>query len=126
MKTILRVVVTAVALWVATLLVNGISISSDTSTVRKVVTLLGVAIIFGLVNGFLKPIIKSVGCAFYVLTLGLVALIVNGVLLELVSWLSGKLSLPFHVADFWPAAVLGAIVIGVVSWLLNMFVHDEK
>jgi len=87
--------------------------------------LLIVAVIFGVINAFLKPVIKMLGCALYILTLGLFALIVNALLLELTSWLAGKLKLPFHVTGFWPA-FWGAIIVGIVSWVLNMFVHDDR
>lgn len=123
MKTVVRVVVTAIALWVATVVVSGINVTADT-TIKRIATLLVVAVIFGLVNAFLKPIVKKLGCVFYILTLGLIALVVNGLLLWLTSWVAGKLDLPFHVAGFW-AAFWGAIVVGVVSWLLNLLVHDD-
>jgi putative membrane protein len=122
-KILIRVVITAVALWVATVLVHGITLNT-TDTSKKVLTLLVVAAIFGVINAFLKPIIKSLGCAFYALTLGLVALVVNAALLELASRLAEKLELPFHVGGFWPA-FWGAIIVGVVSWFLNMFVSDD-
>ena len=124
MKILIRVVITAVALWVATLVVHGIDVTAAT-TPRKVGTLVAVAVVFGLINGFLKPIVKTLGCLFYVLTLGLFALVVNGLLLWLASWSAGKLHLPFHVSGFW-AAFWGAIVVGLVSWLLNLFVHDDE
>ena len=73
MGFLIRVVVTAVALWVATWLVGGIDVVGDTTTTNAL-TLLAVAAIFGVVNALLKPIIKTVGCIFYVLTLGLIAL----------------------------------------------------
>lgn len=119
----IRIAITAVALWVATLIVGGIDVTAA-STPRKVATLVAVAVIFGLINGFLKPVVKSLGCVFYAVTLGLVAFVVNGLLLWLTSWVAGRLSLPFHVSGFL-AAFLGAIVVGVVSWLLNLFVHDD-
>ncbi|MFB9836349.1 phage holin family protein [Actinoallomurus acaciae] len=124
MKILIRVVTTAIALWVATLIVSGIDLTTA-STPKKVGTLIAVAIVFGLINAFLKPIVKTFGCVFYILTLGLFALVVNGLLLWLASWASGKMNLPFHVSGFWPA-FWGAIVVGVVSWLLNLFVHDDK
>jgi putative membrane protein len=71
-------------------------------------------------------LIKVVGCAFYVLTLGLIALVVNGALFMLTSWIADQIDLPFHVDDFWPDAVLGALLVGVVSWLLNMLVPDKE
>jgi hypothetical protein len=66
-------------------------------------TLIAVAIIFGLVNAVLKPIIKVLGCLFYVVTLGLIAFVVNALLFLLVSWLADLLNLPFHVDGFWTA-----------------------
>jgi putative membrane protein len=123
MGIVIRLVISAVALWIATLLIDGITLTTD-STLEKIGTLLLVAAIFGVVNGVLRPIIKVVGCAFYVLTLGLVALVVNGALFLLTSWIADQLGLPFHVDDFWPSAVLGALLVGVISWLLNMAVPD--
>jgi putative membrane protein len=123
MGILIRLVITAVSLWISTLVIDGIHLSAAT-TLGKVGTLLAVAVIFGIVNAVLRPIIKTVGCGLYVLTLGLVALIVNGLLFLLVSWIAGQASLPFHVDNFWPSAVLGALLVGIVSWLLNMLVPD--
>jgi len=124
MKALIRVLITAVALFVATAVVPGIELRAGTSTLSKVVTLVVVALIFGIVNAVLKPIAKVVGCLFYVLTLGLIGLVVNGLLLLLTSWVAGKLSLPFHITGYW-AAFWGAIIVGIVGWLLNMFVGDR-
>jgi len=90
-----------------------------------VLTLLGVALIFGVINAILKPIIKIVGCLFYILTLGLIALVVNALLLWLTSWLAGKLNLPWHVTGFWPA-FWGALIISVVTWLLSILTRDRN
>jgi len=122
-KLLIRIVITAVALWAATAFVSGIEVTSS-DTAKKIGTLLVVAVIFGVINGVLKPIIKTIGCAFYVLTLGLIAFIVNALLLWLTSWIAEQLSVPFHVDGFVPA-LIGAIVVGVVSWVLNLFVHDD-
>ena len=123
MKILIRVVTTAIALWAATLL-SGIELTTA-SVPRKVGTLVVVAVIFGLINAFLKPVVKTLGCVFYILTLGLFALVVNALLLLLSSWAADQMNLPFHVDGFW-AAFWGAIVVGVVSWLLNLFVHDDE
>jgi len=123
MKLVLRILIPAAALYVAHLLVPGIELTGS-STWKKVATLLVVALIFGLVNAVLKPIIKIVGCVLYVLTLGLIGLVVNGLLLWLCSWLAGKLGLPFHITGFWPA-FWGAIIVGIIAWLLNL-VFDER
>ncbi|GLW06023.1 hypothetical protein Misp01_11530 [Microtetraspora sp. NBRC 13810] len=122
MKIVVKILIVAAALWVATQFVAGITVSGNTTT-RNVLTLLAVALIFGLVNAVLKPIIHTIGCAFYVLTLGLFALIVNAALLLLTSWIAEQLHLPFHVDGFW-AALWGALIVGVVSWILDLIIPD--
>jgi putative membrane protein len=124
MGFVVRTLVTAVALWVATGLLRGISLTGS-NTGQKALTIIVVAIIFGLVNAVLKPIVKIFGCLFYILTLGLFALVVNAALFLLVSWICEQLSLPFHVDGFW-SAFWGAIIVGVVSWLLNLLIPDRK
>ena len=124
MRFLLRVLVSAAALGVATWAVSGIELLAGSGWTR-VGTLLAVALIFGLINATLKPLIKVIGCAFYVLTLGLAALVVNGLLLWLTSVIAGDLTLPFHVTGFWPA-FWGAIVVGLVSWLLNLLIGDDR
>ena len=131
MKYLLRIVVSAVALGVAAWLVPGIVVGSYTisghfvtnSTAEKGLTLLVVAVVFGLVNTVLKPIIKTLGCGLYVLTLGLVAILVNGLLLWLVSYIAGDLKLPFHITGIVPA-VVGALIVGIVTWVLHLVVPD--
>ncbi|SBT53996.1 phage holin family protein [Micromonospora narathiwatensis] len=115
---LIRLASTAVAFWLATLLISGITLNAET-VADKVLTLLLVAAIFGVVNAVLQPIIKTVGCGFYLLTLGLIALVVNGLLFLLTSWIAGQAGLPFHVDGFWPAAVLGALLVSIVTWLLG-------
>ena len=124
MGLLIRLVINAVALWITTLVVPGINVSGSTAT-RTVLTILAVAAIFGLVNAILKPIIKVVGCVFYILTLGLISFVVNALLFLLVDWLSGKLDLPLTIDGFWPA-FWGAIVMTVVSWLLSLIIPDGR
>jgi putative membrane protein len=122
-KLLLRIIVPAFALWVAHELIHGIELTG-TSDGKKAATLIVVALIFGVVNAVLKPVIKTIGCLFYVLTLGLIGLVVNGLLLWLCSWIAGKLTLPFHITGFWPA-FWGAIIVGIVGWLLNLLLDDK-
>ena len=124
MRFLLRVLVSAAALGVATWAVSGIELLAGSGWSR-VGTLLAVAVIFGLINAILKPLIKVIGCAFYVLTRGLIALVVNGLLLWLTSVIAGDLKLPFHVTGFWPA-FWGAIIVGLVSWVLNLLIGDKR
>jgi putative membrane protein len=123
MPFLLRLAISAAALAVATAVLPGIQLTTG-STTEKVLTLIAVALIFGVINAFLKPIIKTIGCLFYLLTLGLVALVVNALLLWLVSVVAGWLKLPFHITGFVPA-FLGALIIGVVTWLLSVLIPDR-
>ena len=124
MRFLIRVLVSAAALAVATAAVPGIELLAGSGWSRAG-TLLAVAVIFGLINATLKPLIKIIGCAFYVLTFGLAALVVNGLLLWLTSVIAGDLTLPFHVTGFWPA-FWGAIIVELVSWLLHLLIGDER
>ena len=124
MGYLIRLAISAVALWITTLLISGVAVTTD-STAKKIATLLAVAAIFGIINAIIRPIVKTVGCAFYVLTLGLIAIVVNGLLFLLTSWIADKIGLPFHVDNFWPSAVLGALIVGIVSWILSMVVPDK-
>lgn len=121
---LIRLGSTAVAFWLATLLIPGITLDTG-SAAEAVVTLVLVAAIFGVVNAVLQPIIKVVGCGFYLLTLGLIALVVNGLLFLLTSWIAGQVGLPFHVSGFWPEAVLGALLVSVVVWLLGALLDRD-
>ncbi len=118
MKFLLHILVVAGALGVAHLAISGIELQGGSGW-SKAGTLIVVALIFGFVNAVIKPIVKTVGCALYMLTFGLIGLVVNGLLLWLCSWVAGKLSLPFHITGFW-AAFWGAIIVGIVSWLMGL------
>ncbi|GLH94742.1 phage holin family protein [Phytohabitans aurantiacus] len=124
MGIVIRLAISAAAFWLATWILPGITLSTD-SLPKAAGTLVAVAVIFGVVNAILRPIIKTVGCGLYILTLGLVAIVVNGLLFLLASWIAGELDLPFHVDDFWPSAVLGALIVGIASSVLNFVVKDR-
>jgi putative membrane protein len=116
-RLLLRVAVTAVAVWLAAVLVPGIGFEAGTAA-DAVVTLLVVSVLIGVVNAVLQPIAKTFGCLLYILTFGLFGLVVNGLLFWLAGWLAEQLGLPFEVDGFW-AAFLGALVVSVVSGLGN-------
>jgi len=124
MRILIKLVVTAAAVWVAAILVPGIHLHTH-STSGKVGTLVVVALIFGVINAVLKPIAKTVGCLAYVVTFGLISIVVNGLLFWLTSWVAGKLSVPFHVSGFAPA-VLGALIVGVVGWVLSLILDRAE
>jgi len=119
MGFLIRLFVNAVALWVATRLVPGVTYSGD------LVPFLGVALVFGIVNAFIRPVAKLLALPLIIITLGIFALIVNGFMLWLTSSLSTSLGLGFHVSGFW-AAVFGSLVVSIVSTALWMFVHDDS
>ena len=116
---IVRLVVNAIALWIAATVVTGVEFTSA-STRDEVLTVLVVAAIFGVVNTLVRPIVKLFSLPAYLLTLGLFTFVVNALMLWLTSWLAGLVDVPFHVDGFWPAAVLGSLVVSFVSWLLNI------
>lgn len=118
MRILIKLVVTAVAVWVATLIVPGIHLHAHT-TANKITTLAVVALIFGVINAVLKPVAKTIGCLAYAVTFGLISIVVNGLLFWLTSWVAHKLSVPFHIDGFVPA-VLGALIVGIVGWLLSL------
>jgi putative membrane protein len=119
---LIRLATTAVALWITTLIVPGVEVTGRTGY-DTVFTLLVVALIFGVINAVLKPVIKVVGCVFYLLTLGLFALVVNALLFLLTDRIARAFDLPFQVDGFW-AAFWGAIVMAVVAWLISVAVPD--
>jgi putative membrane protein len=121
MGILVHVLLTAVAVWVSTL-IPGIDLTGGTTTSR-ILTLLGVAVIFGVVNAIVKPVVKFFGCLFYLVTLGLIGLVVNALLFMLTGWIADQVGLPFQVEGFWPA-FWGAIIVALTSWVLNL-VYDK-
>ena len=93
---------------------------------HRVWTVILVALVLGLVNAFIRPVLSVVSCGLIILTLGLFTLVINGLMLWLASWICTHwLNLGFHVDGFW-AAVLGAIVISVFSFLVSTFAGTRK
>ena len=123
MKLLMRLIVNAVALAVAAWLLNGITISGS-GTGGRIVTLVVVAAIFGLVNAVVRPLAKLLSLPFIVLTLGLLIFVINALMLLLTSWISSGLNVRFHVEGFGTALV-GALIITVVSWLMNVLLPDK-
>ena len=126
MRALVRVVINAVALWVATLVVPGLRTSTEDGVVPQVLTLLAVGLLFGLVNLLVRPVVKLLALPLYLLTLGLFAFVVNALMLELTAWLSGFTPLTLHVDHFFWSAVLGALVVSAVSWVLALVVPEAR
>src|SRR5262245_63617501 len=117
MPLLVRLLVNAAALWVATRIVTGVTYSG------AVLPFLGVALVFGVVNALIRPLLKFVTFPIIILTFGIFALVVNGLMLWLTSALSGRLGLGFHVSGFG-AALWGALVVSIVSTLLGLFIRE--
>lgn len=126
MRFFVRLVINALALWFTTFLVAGVTVTpfgtagNDLGAqVRTVLTYLLVALIFGLVNGIVGTVVKIVAFPLYILTLGLISLVINGLLLLLVSEISDQLGFGLHV-DGFGAGVIGALVLAVIAWLIGI------
>ncbi len=119
MKLLMRVVVTAIALWAATRLVSGITFEGNW------LGLVGVALVFGILNSVVRPALTFLAFPLLIVTLGFFIFILNAVMLLLTSALASRLGFGFHVAGFG-AAFWGAIVVGIVSFLLSMLLTDGE
>ncbi|WP_369029103.1 MULTISPECIES: phage holin family protein [Streptomyces] len=120
---VVKTIANAGALGVAVWVLDKITLTGD-STGKKIGTLIVVALLFGLVNFLVKPILQVLTFPLFILTLGLITLVVNALMLLLTSWLADKFDLSFHVDGFW-TAVLGGLIISIVSWALHIVLPDE-
>jgi putative membrane protein len=117
MAFVIRLLVNAAALWVATRLVPGVTFTGNW------IPFLGVALVFGIVNAIIRPITQILTFPLIIVTLGLFVFVINGLMLWLTSALSDALGLGFHVRGFW-AAFFGALVVSIVSMVLSLVVSD--
>ncbi len=118
MRFLLRLVVTAIALWCAIQLIPGLHYAGGP------LGLIGIALVFGIINALVRPILLLLTCPLVVLTLGLFLFVLNGILLWLTALFASALGISFRIDGFWPA-ILGGLVVGIVSMILNVFVRDE-
>lgn len=124
MRFLVRLVVNAVALWLTTLIVSGVSVTAfgDGGTTATVLTYLLVAFVFGLVNAVIGTLIRIVAFPVYILTLGLISFIVNAILLLIVAGISDAFGFGLEVESFgW--GIVGAFVLAVFAWLIGLFVR---
>ena len=121
MRLLLRWIVIAIALAVAAWTVPGIEVTGQNGTIAVLL----MAIVFGIVNAFIRPLITLLSCPLVLLTLGLFTLVINGLCFSLSSWIAQSLGIGFVVNGFWPA-FWGAIVVSIVSFLLSLFLPDKN
>ncbi|MFI6847166.1 phage holin family protein [Kitasatospora sp. NBC_00085] len=120
---VIKTLINAAAIWVAAWIVTGITLTGD-DWQHKTLTVIAVALVFGVVNWLIKPVVKLFSLPLFILTLGLITFVINALMLWLTSWASDKLNLDFHVDGFW-AALFGALIISLVSWGLNLALGDD-
>ena len=118
-KFLVRAVFAALGLWAASAIVPGVNVSNTG-------TLILAAILLGVVNALVRPVLVILTLPLTILTLGLFVFIVNAAMLMLTSWISEKVGLAFSVDEFFWDAVLGALIITVVSMVLSVFDPSDK
>ena len=123
MRLLVRILAGAVALAAAAGLIEGISVGPGTTS-ERLFTLLAVAVIFGLVNAIIRPIVRLISIPLFIITLGLFTFVVNALMLMLTAWIGDQFDLAFEVDGFW-AALLGALVISVVTFVINVVLPDK-
>jgi putative membrane protein len=124
---LLRAVLTGIALWVVTLIVPGISFVGADSTLQEIGIIFVVAVIFGLVNAIIKPIVQFISIPLYILTLGLIHIVINALMLWITSWITENTThWGLFIDDFWWTAIWAAIVLSIVSWVLSLIVGDAE
>ena len=120
---ITKIVINAVAIWIATLVVPKVDVG-DGSLGQRILSLLIVGALFGIINTFIKPLVKLFTLPLYLLTLGLFTFVVNALMLKIVEWLSGRIGISFDAGPFFWSTLAAAVVITFVSMILNVTVPD--
>ena len=123
---LLRAALTGVALWVVTLIVPGIAFVGGDSTIARVGVIFVVAVVFGLVNAVIKPVVQIVSIPLYILTLGLVHVVINAFMLWITAWITEHTThWGLTIDQFWWTAIWAAIVLSIVSWVLSLVVRAD-
>jgi putative membrane protein len=125
MSFVLRVLISGVALWLAEVLLPGITIVGADTTGGRIGVLLAVALVFGIINAVVKPIVHVLSIPLYILTLGLFTLVVNALMLMLTAWITEQTSWGLRIDDFGDAFV-GALIVSVVSFALSVAVPRSR
>ena len=113
---VIRAAVTGLALWVVTLILPGMNFVGGTTTVQKIGVVLVVAVIFGLVNAFVKPIVQVLSIPLYILTLGLFHVVINALMLWITAWITDHTThWGLHIDHFWWTAIWAAILLSIVG-----------
>jgi len=125
MSFLLRVLINGVAIWLATLLLSGLEIVGADSTGQKIGIVALIALVFGVVNAVVKPVLKVLALPLYILTLGLFTLVVNALMLMLTAWITEFTDWGLRIDGFW-WAVAGALIVSVVSFALSLAIPESR
>lgn len=124
---LLRASVIGLALWVVTLIVPGIKFVGGETTLQRVGIVFVVAVIFGLVNAIIKPIVQILSIPLYILTLGLVHIVINALMLWITAWITEHTThWGLEISHFWWTAIWAAIVLSIVSWVFSFPVRKAE
>jgi len=125
MAFVVRVLINGVAIWLATLVLSGLEIVGGDSNWETAGIILLIALVFGLVNAIVKPIVAFISIPLYILTLGLFTLVVNALMLMLTAWITEQTSWGLRI-DSFGTAVLGGLIISVVSFVLSVLIPESQ
>jgi putative membrane protein len=124
---LIRAALTGFALWVVTLFVHGLTFVGGDTRLQRVGIIFVVAVIFGLVNAFIKPIVQILSIPLYILTLGLIHIVINALMLWITAWITSHTThWGLAIDQFWWTAIKAAIVLSIVSWVLSLVVRDAR
>jgi len=116
-----RAAVTGLALWVVTLILPGMNFVGGSTALQKIGIILFVAVIFGLVNAFIKPLVQVLSIPLYILTLGLFHVVVNALMLWTTAWITDHTThWGLHIDHFWWTAIWAAILLSIVGWIFSL------
>jgi putative membrane protein len=123
---LIRAAFTGIALWLVTILVPGVDIvGGEDNLIKRIGIIFVVAVIFGVVNAFIKPIVQFISIPLYILTLGLIHIVINALMLWITSWITEHTThWGLFIDDFWWTAIWAAIVLSIVSWLLSLVLPE--
>ncbi|MBO3086133.1 phage holin family protein [Cellulomonas fengjieae] len=125
MGFLIRVLINGVAIWFATLVLPGLEVVGGETDLQHIGIILAVALVFGIVNAVVKPIVALISIPLYILTLGLFTIVVNALMLMLTSWITESTSWGLRIDNFGTAC-WGAIIISVVSFVLSMLTSNDR
>lgn len=122
---LLRAAVTGLALWVVTLIVPGIRFVGGDTALQRVGVVLVVAIVFGVVNAIIKPVVQILSIPLYILTLGLFHVVINALMLWITAWITDHTThWGLQIDQFWWTAIWAAIALSIVGWLFSLPLRD--